>query len=111
MSASYDRPIGPSGVTRLAWDPATAARIEPDGPIGLVYDDLIERLADTHEVIPFAYYWRRPVEDEARRLAAAVDAALAARNVSQQPVRLIAHSMGGWSRAPCALKNPRPGSG
>jgi CHAT domain-containing protein len=95
-----------NGLKKLAWDPATAARIEPDGPIGLVYDDLIERLADTHEVIPFAYDWRRPVEDEARRLATAVDAALAARNVSQQPVRLLAHSMGGLVARTMRLEKP-----
>ncbi|MBV9890520.1 MAG: alpha/beta hydrolase, partial [Rhizobacter sp.] len=84
-----------NGLKQLAWDPATAASVEPDGPIGSVYEDLIERLADSHEVIAFAYDWRRPVEDEARRLAVAVDAALAARAASQQPVRLLAHSMGG----------------
>ncbi|MEO8806415.1 MAG: CHAT domain-containing protein, partial [Burkholderiaceae bacterium] len=95
-----------NGLKKLAWDPATAARVEPDGPIGMVYDDLIERLADTHEVIPFAYDWRRPVEDEARRLATAVDAALAARNVSQQPVRLIAHSMGGLVARTMRLEKP-----
>ena len=95
-----------NGLKKLAWDPATASRIEPDGPIGLVYDDLIERLADSHEVIPFAYDWRRPVEDEARRLATAVDAALAARNVSQQPVRLLAHSMGGLVARTMRLEKP-----
>ncbi|HET6599729.1 MAG TPA: hypothetical protein VFG60_07175, partial [Burkholderiaceae bacterium] len=44
-----------NGLKKLAWDPATADRIEPDGPIGSVYDDLIESLADSHEVIPFAF--------------------------------------------------------
>ena len=95
-----------NGLTKLAWDPATASRVEPDGPIGLSYDDLIERLADTHEVIPFAYDWRRPIEDEARRLAVAVDAALAARSASQQPVRLIAHSMGGLVARTMQLEKP-----
>jgi CHAT domain-containing protein len=95
-----------NGLMKLAWDPATAARVEPDGPIGSSYDDLIERLADTHEVIPFAYDWRRPVEDEARRLAVAVDAALAARSTSQQPVRLIAHSMGGLLARTMRLEKP-----
>ena len=95
-----------NGLTRLAWDPATASRVEPDGPIGLSYDDLIERLADTHEVIPFAYDWRRPIEDEARRLALAVDAALAVRPASPQPVRLIAHSMGGLVARTMQLEKP-----
>ncbi|MDE2370772.1 MAG: CHAT domain-containing protein [Burkholderiales bacterium] len=95
-----------NGLMRLAWDPATASRVEPDGPIGLTYDDLIDRLADTHEVIPFAYDWRRPIEDEARRLADAVDAALAARDASRQPVRLLAHSMGGLVARTMQLERP-----
>ena len=53
---------------RSAGTRPTAASVEPDGPIGAVYADLIERLAETHEVIAFAFDWRRPVEDEARRL-------------------------------------------
>ncbi len=95
-----------NGLKTLAWDPATAASVEPDGPIGRVYGDLIERLADTHEVIPFAYDWRRPVEDEARRLAEAVDLALVARAGSQQPVRILAHSMGGLVARTMALEKP-----
>ncbi len=95
-----------NGLKRLAWDPASAARVQPDGPVGSVYDDLIERLADTHEVIPFAYDWRRPIEDEARRLGAAVEAALNARHASQQPVRLLAHSMGGLVARTLQLEQP-----
>ncbi|HEV7578456.1 MAG TPA: CHAT domain-containing protein [Caldimonas sp.] len=95
-----------NGLTQLAWDPATAASVEPDGPIGNVYGDLIERLADTHEVIAFAFDWRRPIEDEARRLGEAVDAALTARSTSQQPVRIVAHSMGGLVARTMALEKP-----
>lgn len=95
-----------NGLKRLAWDPASAARVQPDGPVGSVYDDLIERLADTHEVIPFAYDWRRPIEDEARRLGAAVEAALNARHASQQPVRLLVHSMGGLVARTLQLEQP-----
>ena len=83
------------GLKRLAWDPATASHVTPDGPIGLTYDDLIEYLAQTHEVIEFAFDWRRPIEDEARRLAGVVDGALQRRDATGQPVRLLAHSMGG----------------
>ncbi|MGZ5713036.1 MAG: DUF7379 domain-containing protein [Caldimonas sp.] len=95
-----------NSLQKLAWDPATAAQVSPDGPIGSVYGDLIERLADSHEVIPFAFDWRRPVEDEARRLGEAVDAALAARAASQQPVRIVAHSMGGLVARTMALEKP-----
>ncbi|NUZ04276.1 DUF7379 domain-containing protein [Piscinibacter koreensis] len=95
-----------NGLERLAWDPATAASVEPDGPIDGVYGDLIERLADSHEVIPFAFDWRRPIEDEARRLADAIEAALTARHESQQPVRLVAHSMGGLVARAVQLERP-----
>lgn len=83
------------GLKRLAWDPATAGRVTPDGAVGLTYDDLITHLAATHEVIEFAFDWRRPIEDEARRLSTVVDDALRRRDASGQPVRLLAHSMGG----------------
>ena len=95
-----------NGLKKLTWDPATADRVEPDGPVGNSYDELIERLADTHEVIPFAYDWRRPIEDEAKRLAKAVDAKLAARGTSGQPVRLLAHSMGGLVARTMRLEAP-----
>ena len=57
-------------------------------------------------MIPFAFDWRRPIEDEARRLADAVDAALTARSASQQPVRILAHSMGGLVARTMQLEKP-----
>ena len=95
-----------NGLGSLAWDPKTASHVAPDGPIGSVYDSLITSLAASHEVIPFAFDWRRPIEDEARRLADAVDAALAARASTQQPVRIVAHSMGGLVARTMALERP-----
>jgi CHAT domain-containing protein len=83
------------GLGKLAYRPNDADGVKPDGPVGAVYDDLIEHLAASHEVIPFGFDWRRPIEEEARRLALAVEQALDARNASGQPVRIIAHSMGG----------------
>ena len=90
----------------LAWSEAEADSVEPDGPIGSVYGALIDRLADSHEVIPFAFDWRRPIEDEARRLGSAVEAALTERAGSQQPVRIVAHSMGGLVARVMALEAP-----
>ena len=78
----------------------------PDGPIDMIYGKLIEHLAASHEVIPFAFDWRRPIEEEARRLADAVDAALSARNSSGQPVRIVAHSMGGLVARTMQLERP-----
>jgi hypothetical protein len=95
-----------NGLAKLAWDPATPTRVQPDGPVSGTYEKLIEFLGDTHEVIPFAYDWRRPIEDEARRLADAVEAALDARAATGQPVRLLAHSMGGLVARTLQLERP-----
>jgi CHAT domain-containing protein len=83
------------GLQRLAY-PDTAGRVvTPDGAIGPIYDELAEHLAASHEVIEFAFDWRKPIEEEARRLAQVAQAALDAREQSGQPVRFVAHSMGG----------------
>ena len=95
------------GLKRLSYQPGGADQVQPDGPIGMVYDDLIDHLAASHEVIPFAFDWRRPIEEEARRLADAVDAALDARAGSGQPVRLLAHSMGGVLARTLQLERPQ----
>ena len=58
------------------------------------YAELIEYLADTHKVIPFPYDWRLSPEIEARRLAAAVEQEVR-EAAAGQPVRIVAHSMGG----------------
>jgi hypothetical protein len=57
------------------------------------YGDLMEHLAQTHDVLPFPYDWRLSLREEALRLAHRVrqDSALA----PGQPVRFVAHSMGG----------------
>lgn len=95
-----------NGLQRLAWDEASN-RVADDGPIGSSYDDLIEHLAESHEVIPFGFDWRRPLEDEAVRLAIAVDGALRVRMSSKQPVRLVAHSMGGLLARTMQLVRPQ----
>ncbi|MFN9102603.1 MAG: CHAT domain-containing protein [Betaproteobacteria bacterium] len=95
-----------AGLERLAWEPGSE-RVQPDGAIGMVYDDLMDHLAATHEVIEFAFDWRRPIEDEARRLAAALEAALDRRSASGQPVRILAHSMGGLLARTVQLEAPR----
>ena len=63
-----------NGLKRLAYP--DAKDVTADGAIGPIYDDLAEHLRATHEVIEFSYDWRRPVEDEARRLAQVAEAAL-----------------------------------
>lgn len=82
------------GLKRLAY-PDGARVVTPDGAISLIYDDLADHLAASHEVIEFAFDWRRPIEEEAQRLAGVAAAALAERQTSGAPVRFLAHSMGG----------------
>jgi CHAT domain-containing protein/esterase/lipase superfamily enzyme len=69
-----------------------ARTVKATALVGDYYRSLCEYLANSHEVIPFAYDWRRSVRDTAVQLAAEVEKALAR---SGQPVRLLAHSMGG----------------
>lgn len=72
-----------------------AANIRPTQPIPSYYGDCIEFLTATHHVVPFAFDWRRPIEQEADRLAAKVGEKLAVAKEQNKPVRFLAHSMGG----------------
>ncbi len=94
-----------NGLARLAY-PDDTRRVQPDGAIGLIYEDLMDVLAKTHQVIEFAFDWRRPLEDEARRLGDAVLGQLVARERSGQPVRIVAHSMGGLLARTMQLECP-----
>ena len=69
-----------------------AANVRPVALVGDGYRELCESLANSHEVIPFAYDWRRSVTDAARLLAGEVESALTR---TRQPVRIVAHSTGG----------------
>lgn len=95
-----------NGLGRLRYVLGQPDAVEPDGPIGMSYDDLVEFLSATHEVVEFAYDWRLPIEEEARRLATALDIALEARARSGQPVRIVAHSMGGLVVRTMQLERP-----
>ncbi len=83
------------GLSKLALPDAPGCVSAPDGPIGPIYDDLTDHLRATHQVIEFAFDWRRPIEDEAKRLAHVVSDQLELRKSNNQPVRFVAHSMGG----------------
>ena len=93
-----------NGLERLAYP--GAKDVLADGPIDRVYDDLIVALSATHEVIPFAFDWRLPIEQEAKRLASAVKEALEVRSKTGKAVRMIAHSMGGLVARTMALEVP-----
>lgn len=69
-----------------------AEHVEPVGLVRKAYGSLIDFLSDAHEVRPFPYDWRKPVTDSGLQLGRAVAKALEETN---EPVYIIAHSMGG----------------
>src|SRR5690349_16864901 len=95
-----------SELGKLTYKPGEADGVKPDGPLDGVYDDLELFLSTTHEVRRFAFDWRRPIEEEAKRLADEVLDALAARASSGNPVRILAHSMGGLLARAMQLERP-----
>lgn len=70
-------------------------QVEPTGPIDDYYGPLIECLARSHRVEVFAYDWRQSIQEGARALAARLETWLPEAERAKQPVRLVAHSMGG----------------
>lgn len=67
-------------------------------PVGLVdqfYGPLVEFLARSHRVEIFPYDWRHSVREAAARLAETIEPLVAQAEREQQPLRLVAHSMGG----------------
>jgi CHAT domain/Lecithin:cholesterol acyltransferase len=92
---------------RLAYAPKGADLVSEDGPIGLVYDDLLAFLDSTHEVTPFGYDWRCPLQESAQRLAGKINEALDARAKTGQPVRILAHSMGGLLARTVQIVEPK----
>jgi len=80
------------GLRKLRID---AKNVKATQPIARYYGELIEFLAQTHRVIPFAYDWRLPVEQEADRLAQELRREFEQARQQKQPVRVLAHSMGG----------------
>ena len=69
------------------------APLTPDALVADAYAPLVERLANSHDVVPFAYDWRLPLANSGSRFASLVRAQLAAN--PSQPVRVVAHGAGG----------------
>jgi hypothetical protein len=69
--------------------------VTPAGLIRQSYGALCDFLDRTHEVVPFPYDWRRPLDESARALQQAIERMLPAAEAARQPIRLLAHSMGG----------------
>jgi CHAT domain-containing protein/triacylglycerol esterase/lipase EstA (alpha/beta hydrolase family) len=69
--------------------------IEAEALFAQFYGDLVEHLGCSQRVVPFAYDWRQPLEVLADRLAQLLQQQLDITANRRQPVRLLAHSMGG----------------
>ncbi len=65
----------------------------PEDILDLAYGDLARHLEASHRVIRFPYDWRLEIRAAADSLASVLEEAL--RTHPDQPVRLLAHSMGG----------------
>jgi tetratricopeptide (TPR) repeat protein/pimeloyl-ACP methyl ester carboxylesterase len=82
-----------------------AKAVSPEEPIDDYYGEFMVYLSRTHEVAPFAYDWRLSILKNAEALAKAIEEKLPACEKARQPLRLVAHSMGGLvARAMIALR-------
>ena len=72
-----------------------AADVRPLAPYRDYYGDLLEFLAATHKVVPFAFDWRLAPQDEAERLARELRRKVDDARREGVAVRIVAHSMGG----------------
>lgn len=88
------------GMKRLG---ISASNVRPQRLVGSAYDELCRFLADSHEVVPFPYDWRRSLLEEAERFGDAVEERLESTDL---PVRIIAHSMGGLLTRTMIAKRP-----
>ncbi|MFK7889901.1 MAG: CHAT domain-containing protein [Granulosicoccus sp.] len=64
-------------------------------PLDEPYGELMKYLASSHDVRAFAYDWRVSIVDTAKLLLNEVEAALDEALAGNQPIRFLAHSMGG----------------
>ena len=78
-------------------------------PFARYYSDLLQFLTASHRVIPFAYDWRLDPRIEADRLAARIKDELPAAREQRQPLRILAHSMGGLVARAMIARTPTCG--
>jgi hypothetical protein len=91
------------GFTKLAVD---VGSVNPGDLDGDTYQPLADALAVDHEVLPFGYDWRLPIEAAAKLLNDSVRARLTQAVADKRSIRFVAHSMGGLVvRAMIALKD------
>ena len=90
--------IAAGGLGKIAWG---KPGIEAEELFGMFYGDLCARLAESHRVERFAYDWRQPLDVLGERLGEFLDRLM---KQTQQPIRLVAHSMGGLVVRACIYR-------
>lgn len=93
--------LAAGGVLKLGID---TPGIVPTTPIERYYGDLCDFLRGSHDVDPIAYDWRKTIPGLAEGFSTKLREALAAR--PDQPVHIVAHSMGGLVARTAFLINP-----
>ena len=83
------------GLEKIAYGNADDRSIKAEKLFTLFYGELCKSLIGSHRVFRFAYDWRRPLQETAVELATRLKALLQETAASGQPVRLLAHGMGG----------------
>lgn len=83
------------GLEKIAYGNADDRSIKAEKLFTLFYGELCKSLIGSHRVVRFAYDWRRPLQETAVELATRLKALLQETAASGQPVRLLAHGMGG----------------
>ncbi len=90
--------IAGGGLAKIAWG---QPGVEAEDLFGMFYGELCKRLAESHRVERFAYDWRQPLDVLGERLGEFISRLMAQ---TQQPIRLLAHSMGGLVVRACIYK-------
>ncbi len=74
---------------------ASPRALQPSGMMALAYERLLERLRPRFHVVTFPFDWRQPIPKSAEDLIALLKVLLPEAQRLEQPVHLLAHSMGG----------------
>ena len=81
--------IASGGLSKIEWGRPS---VEAEALFAMFYGKVCKHLATSHRVEPFPYDWRQPLDVLAERLGEFLDRLM---KQTQQPIRLLAHSMGG----------------
>ncbi len=90
--------IASGGLSKIAWG---QPGVEAEELFGMFYGELCKKLAESHRVERFAYDWRQPLDVLGERFGEFIDRLM---KQTQQPIRLLAHSMGGLVVRACIHK-------